>query len=348
MRRKHILGIDTSNYRTSVSVVDIDGNIALDERKLLKVKKGERGLRQSDALFQHTENLPVLFEALRGKGFEFAAVAASDRPRPVQGSYMPCFKAGFGFGKAVAASLDIPFYTFSHQEGHIEAVRSTTCITGEKPFLAWHMSGGTCELLRVESLNHKEDACAVSEKQQFSVEIIGGSKDISFGQVIDRAGVLLGMCFPAGEEMDKLVLNSYTNYEKYAKQLTKIKTDGLFFNLSGIETQAGRLIEGFKSIESSPENTLFEAEKAELLVLELFDKISDTVINVTAAASESTGIKDIIFAGGVSCSRYISEKIIRHFERSDINIQFGRQELSGDNAVGTALLGGKAYGYETR
>lgn len=336
MDKKYVLGIDTSNYRTSIAAVSLAGDIVLDKRTLLKVKKGERGLRQSDALFQHIENLPVLFEELENKGFDFAAVAVSNKPRPVEGSYMPCFKAGFGFGKAVASALNIPFYVFSHQEGHLEAIRSNTNISGEKPFLAWHLSGGTCELL-----------CAEKKDSGFSVEIIGGSKDISFGQVIDRIGVLLGMSFPAGGEMDELALKSAAKHKKYPKQLTKIKTDGLFFNLSGIETQGGRLVTDFE--KCTAEKDLANAdEQRELLVQELFDKISDTIISVTTEASEKTGIKDIVFAGGVSCSKYISEKIIGHFKNTDINIQFGRQELSGDNAVGTALLGGKAYGYETR
>ena len=233
MSEKYILGIDTSNYRTSVAIVDTEGCILTDERMLLKVKKGERGLRQSEALFQHVENLPNLFEKLPTDKYELSAVAVSTRPRPVEGSYMPCFKAGYGFGKAVAKSMNIPFYEFSHQEGHIEAIRSNTNISQGKPFLAWHLSGGTCELLKVNKISYD----FLNPEDKTDIEIIGGSKDISFGQVIDRVGVLLGMNFPAGEEMDNIACETDAVVKKYAKTLTKIKTQGLEFNLSGIETQ---------------------------------------------------------------------------------------------------------------
>lgn len=332
MCKKYILGIDTSNYRTSVAIVSEEGEIVSDERMLLKVKKGERGLRQSEALFQHVENLPLLFDKLPTDKINISAVAVSTRPRPVEGSYMPCFKAGYGFGKAVAKSMNVPFYEFSHQEGHIEAIRANTNVESEKPFLAWHLSGGTCELLKVNKL-----ACDFTKTdEKTDIEIIGGSKDISFGQVIDRVGVQLGMNFPAGEEMDQIACKIATTTKKYPKKLTKIKTQDLEFNLSGIETQTSRLCE------------TIEAEETDVLVLEVFDKILDTLVKVTEEATKQHGINDVIFAGGVSCSKYISERIINRFKNSQLNIQFGLQTLSGDNAVGIALLGGKAYGNETR
>ena len=179
------MGIDTSNYKTSVAVVDSEKKILCDLRKLLRVKQGERGLRQSDALFQHLENLPPLLEeALSdGRNRDIRAVCTSDRPRPVEGSYMPVFKAGIGFGQAVAAALQVPHYMFSHQEGHIEAIRAYSQFAEKEAFLCYHLSGGTCELLKVEP---------------GSLTKIGGSKDLSMGQVLDRVGVKMGFSFPAG------------------------------------------------------------------------------------------------------------------------------------------------------
>lgn len=316
MIRECVLGIDTSNYRTSVAAVDAQGNILVDERRLLKVKMGERGLRQSEALFQHVENLPLLFEALTSADLSIKAVSVSNRPRPVTGSYMPCFKAGYGFGKAVAHTLNVPLFEFSHQEGHLEAIKHYTEFSELESFLAWHLSGGTCELLKVHDDN---------------IEIVGGSKDISFGQVIDRVGVLMGMSFPAGEEMDNMALQCGRRKEKAPKLLSKIKNDGLYFNLSGTETQCGRLLTG--TVQS-------ELEEA-CLIKELFDKITAIISSVTEMAVSSFGLENVIFAGGVSCSKYISGEIKKAFEGENVNPQFGIQELSGDNAVGTALLGGK-------
>lgn len=318
-----ILGIDTSNYRTSIGVVDPQGQILLDQRRLLRVKPGERGLRQSEALFQHVENLPELFSSLDEEGFSIKGVAVSTRPRPVEGSYMPCFKAGYGFGKAVAHALQVPLFCFSHQEGHLEAIKHFSSLKEEEAYLAWHLSGGTCELLQVE---------------EGSIRIVGGSKDISFGQVIDRIGVLLGMNFPAGEEMDARALKESDRQkgrqEKKGSFLSPVKLDELYFNLSGIETQCSRLLQS--------EAWSHREEETDQLIGELFDKIADTITAVSQRAAVQLGFKHVLFSGGVSCSRYISQKIKKIFADQPVKIDFGRQELAGDNGVGIALLGGKS------
>lgn len=309
-----VLGIDTSNYKTSVAIIDREGNIVCDNRQLLRVKQGERGLRQSDALFQHVENLPELLkESLSQVDSScIKAIAYSDKPRPVEGSYMPVFKAGIGMGQALAAALQVPYYAFSHQEGHIKAIQFGTPMETVSDFLCYHLSGGTCELLKVTSRG---------------IEIIGGSKDISFGQVIDRIGVKLGMAFPAGEFMDPAALEAGSS----TKHLKKIAKDGLYFNLSGIETQCSRQAVQYLENQLDPKP----------LIRELMDKLSKLLIEITENACEETGIRNVMFTGGVSSSVYISGLLKNHFSRSSISIEFGKQSLSQDNAVGIALLGGE-------
>lgn len=320
MDKNYILGIDTSNYKTSLAVTDRTGMIIKDARVLLAVKKGERGLRQSEAFFQHVENFPHLIDQVFGDSMkdQIAAVAVSDKPRPIEGSYMPCFKAGLSLAQSIASTLEVPVYCCSHQEGHIEAIKAYSSLKNEERLLAWHLSGGTCELLKVEGSQ---------------IEIIGGSKDISFGQVLDRIGVLCGLKFPCGEEMDHHICDlRNADMVNNAKQLTPIKLDGLYFNLSGIETQGARLLQSGKD-----ETALIDWK----LITEIFDRLADCIITTTQKAADTTGIKNVIFAGGVSSSQYISEKIQTVFEDTDIQIDFGNQELASDNAVGVALLGGK-------
>jgi N6-L-threonylcarbamoyladenine synthase len=146
-----VLGIDTSNYTTSLAITDINGTILADRRKLLTVKQGERGLRQSHALFQHMENLPELFLMIleMTDKTQIGAVAASSRPRPVEGSYMPVFKAGECVARSIAAASGIPIYETSHQEGHISAACYSTEFI-EREFIAFHLSGGTSEILHVK------------------------------------------------------------------------------------------------------------------------------------------------------------------------------------------------------
>ena len=192
-----VLGLDTSNYTTSAAV--FDGEEGRNQGRLLEVRPGELGLRQSDALFQHVKHLPEVVEALLGEeGLgTVQAVGASTRPRAVEGSYMPCFLAGASQGQVLSQVLGVPFYAFSHQQGHLAAAAWSAGRLDllDRPFLAWHLSGGTTELLRVEP---EEDGVAVR------AEILGGTSDISAGQLIDRTGVLLGLPFPAGKEVEKL------------------------------------------------------------------------------------------------------------------------------------------------
>jgi len=300
---RHVLGIDTSNYKTSVAVTDRNGNIICDFRELLQVKKGDKGLRQSDGFFQHIKVLPDLIEKAMSS-YEFkkiAAVSVSTKPRPLLDSYMPVFKAGESIGKSIAASLGVDLFNFSHQEGHIEAVKYYSRLKNETKFLCFHLSGGTCELLKIE--NGK-------------IEIIGGSKDISFGQLLDRIGVGLGFNFPAGEELDKMA-----NTCQKSNIIKKIELQGLYFNLSGVETKALRNLE------------------TDGLVPEVFERISDLLVRLSLKAMEETSLQNIIFTGGVSESLFIRDKIMKNIHGT---IEFGARNLSSDNAVGISLLGGES------
>lgn len=310
--QKNILGIDTSNYKTSLAVVNQD-DIICDIRKFLKVKEGERGLRQSEALFQHVKNLPELFEELRNEfDGDIDAVAFSNRPRPVEGSYMPCFLAGESFGRSLASMLGVPAFGFSHQEGHIEAIKVFTEMSYIDEFLACHFSGGTCEILRVRP----------GREAIYDIELIGGSKDISFGQVLDRAGVSMGFSFPCGERMDRIAVAS----QERTDLLTPIKVAECELNLSGIDTQV--------------KNILDDGGAPNGLVREIFEKISDAILRMLLQASEKTGLHDVIMSGGVSTSRFIREAISDDLEENGVIVYFDDLDLSSDNAVGTALLGG--------
>lgn len=211
------LGIDTSCYTTSVAVVSEKGEILADERVLLTVPEGARGLRQSEGVFQHIKNLPVLLEKVSRFMPDIKAICVSEKPRNEEDSYMPVFLAGKSFARAIAASLNVPLIFSDHQNGHIMAAsRSANFVPNEK-FVAIHLSGGTTELLEV-----------CGDKP----EIVGKTLDIPAGQLIDRTGVMCGEMFPCGKHMD----------------LKKIKTDiklpttvkGADINFSGAEIQAER------------------------------------------------------------------------------------------------------------
>ena len=179
-----VIGIDTSNYTTSIAY--FDGTTGANYSKLLPVKHGELGLRQSDAVFSHIKSLPEL----SGRLFSdievgtVSAVGVSTRPRAVEGSYMPCFMVGYSHGKLLADMLQVPLIEVSHQQGHVAASLWSAGYMElmDTPHLAWHLSGGTTELLLVEP-----------EGKNVTCRKIGGTTDISAGQLIDRTGQLLGL-----------------------------------------------------------------------------------------------------------------------------------------------------------
>ncbi len=305
------LGIDTSNYKTSVALVDEDGCILYNSQNFLYVKEGERGLRQSDAFFQHVKKLPDLMDEVFSIPHireNLSCISVSTRPRPVDGSYMPVFMAGQAFARTLSSSLGLPFYEFSHQEGHIEAVKHYSALKDTKRLVTFHFSGGTTEALLVDL-----------DDEEF--KLVGGSKDLAFGQVIDRVGVSLGLQFPCGEQLDEIAL--FAGYKE--TRLSRIKVNEGFVNLSGIETAAQRLIGNVTADE---------------LVSELFDKISKAILDMVLQISETYSVRDFLFAGGVSSSGYLRDYLRKNLP-NNINYAFGDASLSQDNAVGIALLGGK-------
>ena len=215
------LGIDTSNYTTSAAA--FDGRDGVNRSRLLDVAPGQLGLRQSDALFSHVKRLPVLMEQLFSavSPGEIQAVAVSTRPRAVEGSYMPCFLAGVAVAKSLAAALGVPCHEVSHQQGHVAAAlwSAGRMDLMDRPHLAWHLSGGTTELLSI-----------TPEGKNVRAEKIGGTSDISAGQIMDRTGKLLALPFPAGKALDQL--SQGMDVKPF-----RVKTQGLTFSLSGLENQ---------------------------------------------------------------------------------------------------------------
>ena len=304
-----ILGIDTSNYTTSVALASEDG--FRQSRKILSVGKGECGLRQSNALFLHTVNLPEMMRELKPMG-KIDAVAYSAYPRDVEGSYMPCFLAGQAAAESVSAALDVPLYRFSHQAGHLMAAVKTCGdeSVGKKPFLAFHASGGTTELLYAEP----------NEEIGFSAEIVGCTKDISAGQLVDRVGVMLGLSFPCGGELEKLALQS-----RAKKIQTKICVKGTDCNISGAENVALKMQK--------------EGVPSEDIARFAIEFVGKTILEMSVAARERYPELPIIYAGGVMRNAIIKKMLAGKLP----NVLFADTALSSDNAVGTAYLGLEKY-----
>lgn len=310
---KYYMGIDTSAYTTSVAVVNEFGEVVFDKRAVLKVKLGERGLRQQEAVFQHIVNLPEIFDSLCKKidTTKIKTVSASVKPRNVEKSYMPVFRVAQGQAFIISKILNAEYKEFSHQDGHIAAGILGSRLKITKPFLAFHISGGTTELLYVEE-----------DTKNYNIKLIGGTKDISAGQLIDRIGVKLGFNFPCGNEMDFVSKSGSIINKKLP-----INTDGTWINFSGAETFFYKLVEERYYTSNDISNSLFNC-------------IANAIVNIVIQAIKMYDIHDILFIGGVASNSIIREVLEEKIVKAQIgNVYFPNPIYCSDNAIGIAFLG---------
>ena len=298
-----VIGFDTSNYTTSIAC--FDGSDGVNCSQLLSVKPGELGLRQSDAVFQHIKSLPELSGRLFShiSAESVTAVGVSTRPRAVEGSYMPCFMVGYSHAKLLADALGVPLMEWSHQQGHIAA---SVWSAGRmdlihQDHLAWHLSGGTTELLFVDASDN-----------QIACNKIGGTTDISVGQLIDRTGQLLQLPFPSGKHIDALSQEATTN------SMFRVKCQGSEFSISGVQNKVQQYY------QQNPE----AAETAAYAMRSICDVIYRATEN---AMKKYPGIP-VVFSGGVA-----SNSMLRSVMRQ-LDPVFALPQYSTDNAMGVAVL----------
>ncbi len=298
-----VIGIDTSNYTTSIAFFDGIGGENCS--RLLPVKQGELGLRQSDAVFAHIKSLPELsgrlFSHVRKE--EITAVGVSTRPRAVEGSYMPCFMVGYSHAKMLSDLLKVPLVEVSHQQGHVAASLWSANVMElmDMPHLAWHLSGGTTELLLVEP----EGKNVVCTK-------IGGTTDISAGQLIDRTGQLLELPFPSGKHLDAL------SKEAIMRDVFKVKCSNMEFSLSGVQNK----VQQFHAQNGIPAETAAYALRC----------VAKAVYLATEQALKAYPGLPVVFSGGVASNSLLRDVIV------PLNPVFSQPQYSTDNAMGVAVL----------
>ena len=306
------VGFDTSNYTTSASACDMEGRVFANLKAPLPVSSGERGIRQSDAVFAHVKNMPKLCDELREaiRGYRVLGVGVSSRPRSVEGSYMPCFLVGVAAAKAFAAAIDAPLFEFSHQDGHVMSAIYSSGAEDKlicRDFLSFHVSGGTTEMMLTRPLENS-----------FSLDLIGCTADINAGQLIDRVGVGMGLDFPCGAALERLAAE-FSGKEKKLRVVVKEKDTQIACNLSGIENIAMKMFS-----ESG--------DKSEVAAY-VFANVRDTLSEMARLALLKYGEMPVLFAGGV-----MSNKLMRKALGEKFEAYFAEPAFSADNAAGIALL----------
>ncbi len=302
------IGIDTSCYTTSAACAE-NGSIVSDRRTMLRVASGERGLRQSDGVFQHVRNLAEIMPALMADAerTRIKAVAVSTRPRPEQDSYMPVFLAGKTAAITLANALDVRLIELSHQQGHVRAALYGNEQLMGRRFLGMHISGGTTEIFTVGT--------------NLEIGLIGGCADLHAGQLVDRVGVSLGMDFPSGKHMEALAS------EKSGEPAVRLPiwVRGTQCSFSGTESAAQRLIE--------------HGTDGADIAYAVYDAMARTFHKLIVNAADESGLDCVLIAGGVASSGLLRKMLReRMAKRGHVDVRFGEPRLSSDNAVGIALL----------
>lgn len=302
------LGIDTSNYTTSTAIFESEGAAVFQEKLPLPVSAGSVGLRQSDAVFHHTRQLPTVMERLFAGREAPSAIGVSSRPRSADDSYMPCFLAGEGLAKSLSAVLKIPIFSTSHQVGHVLAALYSAEkqeLVHEK-FIAFHVSGGTTDCLLVEP----------SESEILTITQLASSLDLKAGQAVDRVGVSLGLAFPCGTELERLAARSAKGYSGIKPVLK-----GADCCLSGLENKCLKL--------------LVDGEEPCDIAKYCLSYIAETLAAMTAKIKSMREYANLplVFAGGVMSNQQIKGRILQEFEAS-----FAAPEFSSDNAAGVAIF----------
>ena len=301
-----VLGLDTSNYTTSAALYDPQSGRMEQCKKLLPVEAGQMGLRQSDALFHHVRQLPDIVEQLRDTCEEpIVCVGASNRPQQVDGSYMPCFLAGAGAARELAAVLRVPCYHFTHQQGHVAAALFATDHLDwmTTRFLAFHVSGGTTDALLVEP----------DDEELIRCRVVAHSRDLKAGQLIDRVGGLLGLPFPAGPALETLALKASGVYRPRASM------NGMDCHLSGVQNQCERLYRDGAPVEE--------------VALFCLKSVEAAVVSMTQAIKETYGNLPLVYAGGVMSNSLLKQSLTERFGGA-----FAPPMFSADNAAGIAVL----------
>ncbi|MFR4009245.1 MAG: O-sialoglycoprotein endopeptidase [Christensenellales bacterium] len=210
---------------------------------------------------------------------------------------------------SIACALDVPLHTFSHQQGHLRAAEINCPMPDE--YLGVHLSGGTTEILRVQT-------------EKYSADILGGTEDIAAGQWVDRAGVAMELHFPAGPEMEALAQQT----EEAHLFTVAVKGTKLYF--SGAETQTKRAI-----IEGVPRCEIARG---------VFVSLGRALAKAVLAVYEQTGLLDVLIAGGVSANELVKQqlRLVCAKKAPALRLHFADPQYAGDNAAGIALLAKEA------
>ena len=320
-----LLAIETSCDDTAAAV--------LDGRKVLSncianqnlIHKAYGGVVPELASRAHQSKIvPVNSQALVEANIDkkqLTAIAYTQGPG-LLGSLL----VGGSFAKSMALALDLPLIPVNHMHAHLLVHFIDGYVTPEFPFLGITISGGHTQLILV--------------KGYFNFELIGTTLDDAIGEAFDKCGKVMGLSYPAGQEIDKLAKNG--DKQKFSFPIANPK--GYNLSYSGIKTA---FINFIKNEETK--NPKFIKKNLNDLCASLQNSLIQTIINKIKIASNDFGLKRIVIGGGVAANSEICIELKKQKIKNAWELFIPPIEYTTDNAAmigigGYFKLNKKKYG----
>ena len=318
-KKKIILGIETSCDETAVSIIEEGKN---GEVKILSnvvssqfdIHKEFGGVVPELAARSHVEKIDLIAKkAIKKSGIglkNITAIASTSGP-----GLIVCLTVGLNFGKALSASLNIPFIGVNHLEGHALSPKLITNL--DFPYLLLLISGGHTQYLSVYGLG--------------KYKRLGTTIDDALGEAFDKTAKLLGIEFPGGPKLENFAKKGDPNRFKLPKPI--INKGGCNLSFAGLKTAILRIA---NTIESKQEKFDLAAS---------FQKTIEEILEVKTQNAFNqfkkieTKKKIFVIAGGVAATKGIRKRLIKVCKNNGFKPIFPDPELCGDNAAMIALVG---------
>ena len=310
-----VLGIETSCDETAAAIVDSEGEICANlVLSQLADHAPYGGVVPEIAARSHIDHLDGLVRrALAEADLDFAAldgVAATAGPGLIGGVMV-----GLMTAKAIAAVHGLAFAAVNHLEAHALSARLVEPVPF--PYLLLLISGGHCQLLIVEGVDHYRR--------------LGTTLDDALGEAFDKAARCLGLGYPGGPALERVALNG--NAESYTLPRPMLGRPGCDFSFSGLKTALARQVDSFGHEPDATEIADLAAAFQETVAVVLEDRLRN-------AAARFRGSGDtLVVAGGVAANRYLRTRLGEVAEAFSLHLVAPPTALCTDNGAMVAWAG---------
>lgn len=327
------LGIETSCDETAASVVK-DGTIILSNvvasSQKLHIKSG--GIIPEIAAREQIKCLiPVMRKSLEQCNLKIEnldCLAVTIGPGLI-GSLL----VGVETAKTLAYLFGKPLVPIDHLIAHFYAnwlnpVPNLPQQTPSFPAIGLVASGGHSDLVLLEDHAH--------------FRWLGGTRDDAAGEAFDKIARLLGLPYPGGPAIARLVATGATkaaelggSHKSRVRLPRPLLNDASFdFSFSGLKTAVLREVESFKKKGEFNEAVIYE------LAHEVQESITDVLVKKTIRAAQKYKVKSVLLGGGVSANERLREKFRFSTDQARYTLNIPPPNLCTDNA---AVVAAAAY-----